>query len=81
MNCTCVRYTELPHMSKLFADFTYHPDRVRPFYPHIASDPGAFESIAREIRFPAEGVPLWWRRCGRATAIPANRIYWPAKER
>ena len=31
MNCTCVRYTELPHTSNLFADFTYHPDRVSAF--------------------------------------------------
>src|SRR5580704_14524570 len=54
MNCTCVRYTELPHTSKLFADFTYHPDRVRSFYPHIPSDPGVFEAIAGEISFPAE---------------------------
>jgi bacillithiol biosynthesis cysteine-adding enzyme BshC len=51
MNCTCVRYTELPHTSNLFADFTYHPDRVRAFYPHIAGD---FESIVREMRFPPE---------------------------
>src|SRR5580704_14247646 len=54
MNCTCVRYTELPHTSKLFADFTYHPDRVRFFYPHIPSDPGVFEAIAAEIRFPPD---------------------------
>jgi bacillithiol synthase len=54
MNCTCVRYTDLPHTSNLFADFTYHPDRVRSFYPHISSDPGVFEAIAREMRFPAE---------------------------
>ena len=35
MDCSCVRYTDLPHTSNLFADFTYHPDRVRAFYPHI----------------------------------------------
>jgi bacillithiol biosynthesis cysteine-adding enzyme BshC len=54
MNCTCVRYTDLPHTSNLFADFTYHPDRVRAFYPHIPSDPGVYESIAAEIHFPPE---------------------------
>jgi bacillithiol synthase len=54
MNCTCVRYTDLPHTSKLFADLIYHPDRVRSFYPHIPSDPGVFEAIAGEIRFPPE---------------------------
>jgi bacillithiol biosynthesis cysteine-adding enzyme BshC len=51
MDCSCIRYTDLPHTSKLFADFTYHPDRVRSFYPHIAAD---YESIAREMRFPPE---------------------------
>ena len=54
MNCTCVRYTDLPHTSALFADFIYHPDRVRSFYPHIPSDPGVFEAIAREVHFPPE---------------------------
>ena len=54
MHCSCVRYTELPNTSNLFADFIYHPDRVRAFYPHIPSDPGVFESIAREIQFPPE---------------------------
>jgi bacillithiol biosynthesis cysteine-adding enzyme BshC len=51
MHCTCVRYTELPHTSNLFADFTYHPDRVQSFYPHIAPD---FQNIANEMRFPAD---------------------------
>lgn len=50
MNCTCVRYTELPHTSKLFADFTYQPDQVRAFYPHAVPD---FEALAREMSFPS----------------------------
>ncbi|MGA2739261.1 MAG: bacillithiol biosynthesis cysteine-adding enzyme BshC [Bryobacteraceae bacterium] len=54
MHCTCVRYTELPHTSNLFADFTYHPDRVRPFYPHLPSDSGVLEAITREMHFPPE---------------------------
>jgi bacillithiol biosynthesis cysteine-adding enzyme BshC len=32
MHCTCVRYTELPHTSSLFADVLYHPDRTAAFY-------------------------------------------------
>src|SRR4051794_20556526 len=51
MDCSCIRYTDLPHTSKLFADFTYHPDQVQAFYPHINGD---FESIAREMRFPPD---------------------------
>jgi bacillithiol biosynthesis cysteine-adding enzyme BshC len=54
MDCSCVRYTDLPNTTKLFADFTYHPDKIRPFYPHIQSDPNVFESVAREISFPPE---------------------------
>ena len=63
MNCTCVRYTDLPHTSNLFADFTYHPDRIRSFYPHLPSDPGVFEAAAREMRFPPE------RRAALAAAL------------
>src|ERR1035438_9380838 len=54
MNCTCVRYTDLPHISKLFADFPYHPDHIRSFYPHLPSDPGVYEAAAREMQFPPE---------------------------
>ncbi len=32
MDTTCLRHTELPHTSRLFADFLYHFDRVRQFY-------------------------------------------------
>lgn len=54
MECSCIRYTDLPHTSKLFADFTYRPDRVQAFYPHLPSQPGVFEEIAREMHFPPE---------------------------
>ena len=42
MECSCIRQTELPGTSRLFADFTYHPERVSAFYPwatHYAADP------------------------------------------
>jgi len=51
MECSCIRYTDLPHTSRLFADLVYNPERLRPFYPHIAGDPGIYEAIAGEIRF------------------------------
>jgi bacillithiol biosynthesis cysteine-adding enzyme BshC len=63
MDCSCVRYTDLPHTSNLFADFTYHPDRTKSFYPHLPSDPGVFEAIAGEIRFPPD------RRAALAAAL------------
>src|SRR5579871_2242356 len=54
MECTCVRFTDLPHTSKLFSDLVYHPDRIRQFYPHLNGDAGDYAAVAREMRFPAE---------------------------
>src|SRR5580693_1539610 len=39
MQCTCVRHTDLPNTSKLFADLIYHFDRVKDLYPW-APNPG-----------------------------------------
>jgi bacillithiol biosynthesis cysteine-adding enzyme BshC len=50
MECTCIRHTDLPHTSKLFADLIYHPDRVRSFYPSSSG----FEAAARRIRWSPE---------------------------
>ncbi|MDQ6678317.1 MAG: bacillithiol biosynthesis cysteine-adding enzyme BshC [Acidobacteriota bacterium] len=39
MDCTCIRQTELPGATRLFADLVYHPDRTSPFFlpprPHF----------------------------------------------
>jgi len=39
MDCTCIRQTELPGVTRLFADLVYHPDRLSPFFlpprPHF----------------------------------------------
>ncbi len=32
MECSCVRQTDLPHTTRLFADLVYHPDRLKPYY-------------------------------------------------
>src|SRR5689334_21663623 len=32
MESACLRHTEIPSTSRLFADFLYHHDRVLPFY-------------------------------------------------
>src|SRR5947208_9611679 len=50
MECTCIRHTELPHTSKLFADFVYHFDRVRGYYAHSPFDPAAYASAASQIK-------------------------------
>jgi bacillithiol biosynthesis cysteine-adding enzyme BshC len=49
MHCTCVRHTELPHTSTLFADVLYHPDRTAPFYPYPIRDLTAFQDSARRV--------------------------------
>jgi bacillithiol synthase len=52
MECTCIRHTELPHVTKLFADFVYHFDRVRPFYSYSPFDPAAYAQAASRIDLP-----------------------------
>ncbi len=54
MECTCVRQTELPHTTKLLADFVYHPDRLRAFYPLFPSDPASYASSASQVNLSAE---------------------------
>jgi bacillithiol biosynthesis cysteine-adding enzyme BshC len=54
MECTCIRLTELPHTSKLFADFVYQFDRVERFYAYSPFDPAAYTASASHIDFSAE---------------------------
>src|SRR5580704_7015519 len=54
MECTCVRHTDLPHASKLFADLVYHPDRVRAFYPLPPQNPESYVAAARQVNLSAE---------------------------
>jgi bacillithiol biosynthesis cysteine-adding enzyme BshC len=54
MECTCIRHTELPNTSKLFADFVYHFDRVSSFYAHSPFDPAGYAAVASQIDLPAD---------------------------
>ena len=54
MHCSCVRHTDLPHTSALFADVLYHPDRVTSFYRHPFREFEDFEKSAAAIRFSSE---------------------------
>ncbi|HKE24756.1 MAG TPA: bacillithiol biosynthesis cysteine-adding enzyme BshC [Bryobacteraceae bacterium] len=54
MHCTCVRQTELPGATRLYADVLYHPDRTARFYPHPIRDLAAYRAAAAENRFPDE---------------------------
>src|ERR1700679_4016511 len=52
IEAACIRHTELPGTSKLFADFSYHFDRVARFYRHNPHNPASFAAVAREIEYP-----------------------------
>jgi bacillithiol synthase len=54
MTTTCIRHTELPNTSRLFADLVYHFDRVSSFYAHAPYDPESFAAAAKQIEYPAE---------------------------
>src|SRR6266849_1845073 len=52
MQPACIRQNELPGTSRLFADFTYHFDRVAQFYRHDPGDPASLTRAAAEIDYP-----------------------------
>ena len=52
MEPACIRHTDIPGTSKLFADFTYHFDRVARFYRHNPHDPASLAAAAGEIVYP-----------------------------
>jgi len=54
METTCIRHTELPNTTRLFADLVYHYDRVERFYAHAPYDPGSFSAAAAQIQYPPE---------------------------
>src|SRR5579885_755913 len=75
MECTCIRYTDLPHSSRLFTDLIYHPDRVSAFYPHPPAEPSSYAAAARAIDFPAG------RRAALVAALRTRNENVPALDR
>jgi bacillithiol biosynthesis cysteine-adding enzyme BshC len=69
MHCTCVRHTDLPHTTQLFADVLYHPDRTNGFYRYPIRDLEAYRAAAAEIRFGDSE---------RAALVSALRVQNPA---
>ena len=69
MPSSCVRQTELPHTSALFADVLYHPERTASFYGHERHDLESVRAAAGAIDFPAEK---------RAAVVAALRVQNPA---
>src|SRR5580700_8232491 len=47
MECSCVRHTDVPGTTKLFADLIYHFDRVEDLYPYRPNDIQTLERAAR----------------------------------
>jgi bacillithiol biosynthesis cysteine-adding enzyme BshC len=55
MESFCLRQTELPGTTKLFADLLYHYDRVRQFYPN---PPASFDSCLALSQTVTAGFPI-----------------------
>jgi hypothetical protein len=52
MDPACIRHTDLPGTTRLFADFTYHFDRVARFYGHDPHRPDSLSAAAAEVVYP-----------------------------
>jgi len=65
MHCTCVRHTDIPHTSTLFADYLYHTDRAARFYRYPYRQLDDYRAAAAEVRLSPER---------RAALISALRI-------
>lgn len=52
MDPACLRHTEIPGTSRLFADLSYHFDRVARFYRHNPHHRESYAAAAREIQYP-----------------------------
>jgi len=63
MESACLRHTDIPHTSRLFADFQYHFDRVKEYYRYCPSDPASYAQAAAAIDYPAD------RRAGLVSAL------------
>jgi len=75
MHCTCVRHTDLPHTSALFADLLYRPDRTARFYPYPHRDLDAYRAAAAQIHLPDD------RRAALIEALREQNPTSPSLER
>lgn len=75
MHCSCVRQTELPHITALAADTFYNPDRTAAFYRHPLRDLESYRAAAQEIRFSSE------QRSALVTALRRQNPSNPSLER
>src|SRR5450432_2254986 len=75
MHCTCVRQSDLPNTTRLFADVLYHPDRTARYYAHPIRDLEAYRAAAAQIEFSDE------RRAALIAALQVQNPGSPALER
>jgi bacillithiol biosynthesis cysteine-adding enzyme BshC len=66
MDPACLRHTEIPGTSKLFADLSYHFDRVSRFYGHNPHHRASYDAAAREVQYPDD------RRAAMARVLEAQ---------
>ena len=66
MESACLRHTEIPHTSQLFADFQYRFDKVRRFYDHDPHDLASYARAAAQIAYPDD------RRAALVEALGAS---------
>lgn len=70
MDPACLRHTEIPGTSKLFADLSYDFDKVARFYRHNPHQQESYAAAAREIQYP--GVYPDNRRAAVARVLEAQ---------
>ena len=63
MESACLRHTDIPHTSRLFADFQYRFDHVKEYYRYYPGDPQSYAQAAAAIDYPDE------RRAGLVAAL------------
>ena len=52
MECDCLRFSEIPQTTKLFASFTENFSKVKEFYGHVPDEAGV-RAAAKEVRLDA----------------------------
>src|SRR5580692_1687760 len=52
MGPACIRHTDLPGTSRLFADFSYRFEKVAGLYGHNPHDHASFAAAAQQINYP-----------------------------
>ena len=75
MHCTCVRHSDLPNTTRLFADVLYHPDRTAAFYQHPFRELDSFRAAAASTGLSPE------RRGSLVRALQVQNPDSPALER